>query len=101
MVMYDKPFPPLPKVHQLLKCFKSLCTTTIPTPPTRFLSRYVVSIVKCSFHALFNPLFHLLSFIFGPLFVSFSIFMGGNMNKEKVEKMLKGQSSREAKLDFE
>ncbi len=72
---------------------------TIHVPPTSFLFRYATSIIKCSFFFLFCPLFHLLHFVFNPLFMSFSIIMRISMCKEKAKKTLRGQSLKEAKLD--
>jgi hypothetical protein len=84
-----------------LKTFPYVSIATIHLPPTSFLSRYVASIIKCSFPSLFCPLFRSLHFVSNPLFMSFSIIMKRNVSKEKAEKMLKGQSSKEAKLYFE
>jgi hypothetical protein len=88
------------KSFLVLKASFYLSTATI----ILFLSRYVVSIVKFSFPPLliqFYLFLHLLPFVssFQWLYVSFSVIMKGSLNKEKVEKMLRGQSSRKAKLN--
>ncbi len=54
-----------------------------------FLFHYVVSIVKCPF-----PLSLFFVSSSQPLLLSFFIIIREGMSKEKVEKMLKGQSSK-------
>ncbi len=67
------------------KVFSYLSTTIVHVPPISFLSHYVVNIVRCSFPPLFYPLSYSLPFVFGALFVSFSVIMKGSMSKEKAE----------------
>jgi hypothetical protein len=83
------------------RVFSYLSTSIVHVPLAKFLCCYVVNIVKCSIPPLFFPLLHVLLFVFGPLFLSILVIMRGNVSKQKAKKMLRGQSSREAKPNFE
>jgi len=72
-----------------LRTFSYVSTTTIHVPPISFLFHYVANIIRCSFPSLFCPLSHSMHFVFGPLFVSFSVIMRGSVSKEKTEQMLR------------
>ncbi len=63
---------------------------------TRFLSHYVVNIIRC-------PFLFLIFFVsdFQPLFLSFLVIMKGGMSKEKPKKMLRDQSLTKVEQDCE